>query len=107
MGNQRRFSDDELKGNGTFFDWSSVGGHSRIRFVIRIFFEAKEIFHKHRKNSIEIEYKDIPVMRCYDFYNAANEIEREAILNFLTFYMGDENNKLPDDLLEIVEIYLA
>ena len=42
----------------------------------------------------------------------ANEIiplvsnRRELLINFCTWYMGDENSKLPDDMLEIIELYL-
>ena len=31
---------------------------------------------------------------------------RELLINFCTLYMGDENSKLPDDMLEIIDLYL-
>ena len=31
---------------------------------------------------------------------------RELLINFCTWYMGDENSNLPDDMVEIIDVYL-
>jgi hypothetical protein len=36
----------------------------------------------------------------------SNRVKREVLLNFMGWYTGDENNKLPEGVEDIVSIYL-
>ena len=40
-----------------------------------------------------------------DLKEFADHIEKQSILNFMNWYAGDEHNKLPRDLNEIIKIY--
>ena len=51
-------------------------------------------------NDNDIEYER---RQDVDLKNSAQQ--RELLLNFLTWYMGDEHSKLPNDIFEIVDLW--
>lgn len=68
--------------------------------------QIHSIFKKHASCSANIQNKIVPTMRDIDFEKAIQEIERPLLIDFLTWYSGNENNQLPDDMIDIVDIWL-
>ena len=60
-----------------------------------------EIAWRQGRKAILLERELVKICNLHDVTQ-----QRELLINFLTFYQGDENSKLPEGIEQIVDIYL-